>query len=80
MWSTPGGSANIVDTVENVFGETAMPGMWTFEVIASELVADARPETPGVIDADYALVVTGPLAPRLRGQQLVQRSGSLNDD
>ncbi|MEO7539051.1 MAG: S8 family serine peptidase [Pyrinomonadaceae bacterium] len=67
MWSTPGGSANIVDTVENVFIERPMAGVWTIEVMASELVVDARVETPGVIDADYALVVSGPLAPRDRG-------------
>jgi hypothetical protein len=59
MWSTPGGTANIVDTVENVFLETPLPGRYTIEVIASELVADARPETPGVIDADFALVASG---------------------
>ncbi len=68
MWSTPGGTANIVDTVENVFIERPAAGTWTIEVIASDLVADARVETPGVIDADYALVVSGPLAPRDRGR------------
>ncbi len=66
MWSTPGGSANIVDTVENVFIDQPAVGTWTIEVIASELVADAHLETPGVIDADFALVVSGPLAPRSR--------------
>lgn len=59
MWSTAGGTANIVDTVENVFLENPLPGRYTVEVIASELVADARPETPGVIDADFALVASG---------------------
>ena len=67
MWSTPGGTANIVDTVENVFIERPAPGLYTIEVIASDLVADARLETPGVIDADYALVASGPpLAVRSR--------------
>lgn len=79
MWSTPGGSPNIVDTVENVFIETALAGVWTIEVIASELVADARPETPGVIDADYALVVSGPLAPRGRDQRPGKKVGNLTD-
>jgi hypothetical protein len=60
MWSTPGGTANIVDTVENVFIERPAPGVYTIEVIASDLVADARLETPGVIDADFALVASGP--------------------
>jgi hypothetical protein len=59
MWSTSGGAPNIVDTVENVFIQTPAAGAWTIEVIASELVQDAHPETPGVIDADYALVVSG---------------------
>lgn len=66
MWSTPGGTANIVDTVENVFLQTPIPGKYTIEVIASELVADARVETPGVIDADFALVASGILSPAAR--------------
>jgi hypothetical protein len=70
MWSTAGGAANVVDTVENVFIQTPAEGTWTFEVVASELVQDARPETAGVIDADYSLVVSGianqPQAPRTR--------------
>jgi hypothetical protein len=70
MWSTAGGAANVVDTVENVFIQTPVAGTWTFEVVASELVQDARPETTGVIDADYSLVVSGianqPQAPRTR--------------
>lgn len=65
MWSTAGGSANIVDTVENVFVQNPEVGTWTIDVIASELNQDARPETPGVTDADYALVASGvlPAAP-----------------
>jgi len=59
MWSTSGGTANVIDTVENVLIQTPAAGNWTVEVIASELVTDARTETPGVIDADYALVVSG---------------------
>jgi hypothetical protein len=58
MWSTPGGTANIVDTVENVFIQTPEGGNWTIEVTAAELVQDARAETD-VIDADYALVASG---------------------
>ncbi len=57
-WSTPGGSANVIDTVENVYIEAPEAGNWTIEVIASELNQDARLETPNVIDADYALVVS----------------------
>lgn len=65
MWSTAGGAANIVDTVENVFIQNPEVGTWTIAVIASELNQDARPETPGVTDADYAMVASGvvPAAP-----------------
>jgi len=58
-FSTPGGSANTVDTVENVFVQNPMAGVWHVEVIATQLVQDARLETPGVTDADFALVVAG---------------------
>jgi subtilisin family serine protease len=56
-WSTPGGDANTIDTVENVFVEQAEPGTWTVEVLADEIVQDSHLETPE-LDADYALVVT----------------------
>ncbi|MBM4108245.1 MAG: peptidase S8 [Phycisphaerae bacterium] len=56
--STPGGSPNTVDTVENVWVTAPSPGTWTAEVIASELVQDARPQSPA-LDADFALVVSG---------------------
>ncbi len=65
MWSTAGGSSNTVDTVENVFIESPTSGPWLVEVIASELNEDARLETPGVVDADFGLVISGvaPAAP-----------------
>lgn len=65
MWSTAGGSPNVVDTVENVFIRTPAAGVWRVEVIASSLVQDARLETPGIVDADFALVASGiaPAAP-----------------
>jgi serine protease AprX len=59
MWSTSGGSANIVDTVENVFIQSPEAGRWSISVIASELNQDGRLETPGFVDADYALVASG---------------------
>ena len=59
MWSTPGGRSNIIDTTENVFVQNPAAGAWTIEVIASELVQDARTETASVIDADFALVASG---------------------
>jgi hypothetical protein len=58
QWSTPGGTANIIDTVENVYIQNPESGNWTVEVIASEVIQDANPGTPA-IDADFALVVSG---------------------
>jgi len=57
-WSTAGGAANTVDTVENVFVQNPAGGVWTVEVIASEVNEDAHIETPEV-DVDFALVVSG---------------------
>lgn len=58
-YSTPGGVANTIDTVENVFVQNPQSGVWTVEVSADELVQDARLETTGVVDADFALAVSG---------------------
>jgi serine protease AprX len=58
-WSTPGGQSNTIDTVENVFIQNPAEGDWTVEVIADEVVQDARVETPDSIDADFALIVRG---------------------
>ncbi len=58
QWSTSGGVANVLDTVENVYIQTPEAGTWTVEVIASQVVQDAHTETPAM-DVDYALVVTG---------------------
>lgn len=56
-WSTSGGSANTVDTVENVLIQTAAAGTWTIEVIATAVNVDGHVETSAT-DADYALVVS----------------------
>ncbi|HZM76027.1 MAG TPA: proprotein convertase P-domain-containing protein [Candidatus Limnocylindrales bacterium] len=56
-WSTAGGVANTVDTVENVFIQSPMPGTWTIEVSATTIGADGHRETTAT-DVDYALVVT----------------------
>jgi serine protease AprX len=58
-FSTAGGVANTVDTVENVFIQNPPSGNWTVEVIGTSIVQDARPQTPGVTDAAFALVATG---------------------
>ncbi|MCA9278289.1 MAG: S8 family serine peptidase [Phycisphaeraceae bacterium] len=57
-WSTPGGSSNTKDTVENVFVQNPVAGQWVVEVIGDEIVQDAHTETSAV-DADFALVATG---------------------
>ena len=57
-YSTPGGSANDYDTVENVFIQNPASGNWTVEVFADEINEDGHVET-GADDADFALVVSG---------------------
>ncbi|HYO66549.1 MAG TPA: S8 family serine peptidase [Archangium sp.] len=59
-FSTPGGASNTVDTVENVFIQSPIPGGWKVEILGDEIVQDAHLETTEV-DADYALVVSGGL-------------------
>ena len=56
--STPGGSSNTRDTVENVFIPDPEAGRWCVEILADTVVQDAHTETAAV-DADYALWVTG---------------------
>ena len=60
--STPGGSANMLDPVENVIVTNPLPGSWTVEVIAADVNQDGHPATPAV-DAVYALVVSGVTPP-----------------
>ncbi|MCP4592592.1 MAG: S8 family serine peptidase [bacterium] len=57
-WSTSGGQANTIDTVENVFVQNPQAGTWTIEVFADEINEDGHEETPE-LDVDYALVVSG---------------------
>lgn len=58
LYSIPGGVPNAVDTVENVFIETAKPGRWTVRVIAREINEDANLATAHM-DAHFALVIHG---------------------
>jgi hypothetical protein len=64
-FSTPGGSENHIDTVENVFIQNPMAGSWTIEVLGTQIVQDAYPTgaagvTPsGPVDAAFSLVATG---------------------
>jgi hypothetical protein len=57
-WTTAGGSADTINTVENVFVQNPASGTWTVEVIGSDINTDAVPNTPDV-DADYGLVLNG---------------------
>jgi hypothetical protein len=63
-WSTAGGSRNTVDTVENVFIQSAQGGTWFVDVSADEINQDGYAATPE-LDAVYSLVVSGltPCAP-----------------
>ena len=66
MWSSPDGSADSKDTVENVFVQDPETGFWNITVIATEINQDSHPDTPDV-DADYALVVSGVNVATARG-------------
>ncbi len=57
-FSTPGGTANTIDTVENVFVQNPQPGTWQVDVIATLVAQDAHVAT-GQVDATYALCVVG---------------------
>lgn len=57
-YSTPNGSPDRIDTVENVFIADPEAGMWQVEIIGSEIIADNHLETPA-LDADFALAVFG---------------------
>jgi len=59
LWSTSGGSADTINTVENVFIQNPPAGNWIIEVEAVEVNMDVHVETPGIDDQDYALVVYG---------------------
>ncbi len=60
-WSEDVGDfPNDFDTVENVFLQNPTPGQWRIEIMADEIIEDGHPETTE-LDADYALVVTGPV-------------------
>lgn len=57
-WSTTGGTANAIDTVENVFVQNPRRGIYEVTVSGAAIVADTHVETR-VVDADFSLVVNG---------------------
>lgn len=58
LYSTPGGVANTLDTVENVYLQNAPMGWYKVDVSASLIAVDAHKET-AALDADFALVASG---------------------
>lgn len=58
-FNDPGGTPDDVNPVENVFIPAPVSGVWTVEVRATAINADGYPDTPGVLDSPYALVVSG---------------------
>jgi hypothetical protein len=58
IWSKPGGVANDRDNVENVFVQEPEAGVWTVEVIATEVNEDQHRATPA-LDIAFGLVVQG---------------------
>lgn len=58
-FSTPGGSPNTIDTVENVFVAAPEAGTWMVEITAAEINQDAYKGTRAIVDAVFSLVVTG---------------------
>jgi len=60
LWSSPGGSEDTINSIENVFVSSPAAGVWLVEVIGAAIVQDNHVET-SQIDADYGLVVVGGL-------------------
>jgi len=58
VWSVPNGSADTINTVENVFIKNPQSGTWTIIVSADEIIQDSHVETPE-LDADFALIISG---------------------
>ncbi|MCA3005877.1 MAG: S8 family serine peptidase [Phycisphaerales bacterium] len=60
--STPGGSPNTIDTVENVWLTSPAAGVWTVTVTAAQINQDGdRRDTP--VNATFSLIVTGVVPP-----------------
>ncbi|MFY9342006.1 MAG: S8 family serine peptidase [Planctomycetota bacterium] len=58
LYTTPGGSPNNLDTVENVYVQNPAVGLWRIDVSAPLVALDQHVET-GAVDADFALVSSG---------------------
>ncbi|UCE73775.1 MAG: S8 family serine peptidase [Methanomassiliicoccales archaeon] len=72
-WSSPGGTADSLNNVENVFIENPTSGPWQIEIIAQTINADGDLGTPE-LDQNYALVASYFPAlevPLIEGWQLI---------
>ncbi len=78
-YSTPGGSPDTKDTVENVFIKNPVQGIWGVKVRASELNQDGHKETLAK-DADYALIASGIASGRDRSHMTLDFTTSGNGD
>lgn len=58
VWSTPGGSEDMINSLECVFVQSPAAGNWNVEVLATSIVEDNHVET-GTVDADYGLAISG---------------------
>mmetsp|Transcript_506 Transcript_506/g.600 ORF Transcript_506/g.600 Transcript_506/m.600 type:complete len:701 (-) Transcript_506:35-2137(-) len=61
--SVSGGNADLVNNVENVIIAKADYGVWTVDVIGTEINQDTRPDTD-IADVGYSLVVTFGASPK----------------
>lgn len=68
VWSVPGGIEDTINSIECVFVQSPAAGNWNVEVFATAIVQDSHVETP-IVDADYALVVTGGLGTQVQFAQ-----------
>ncbi len=78
-YSTSGGAANSVDTVENVILANPAAGNWTVQVTAAQINQDGHPATPA-LDSAFGLVIrggtAGPPPPPPFGLELTAPSGA----
>lgn len=58
-WSVPGGDADRLEVLENVYVERPAAGTWTVRVRGHALPADGAMGRGDATDQDYSLVVTG---------------------
>ena len=76
-WTPSGGVEDTINTVENLFIQNPVAGVYTVQVIGSDINTDARTETPGTIDADFALVGSGVVNGNLAPSALTLNNGAL---